>query len=51
MSDNNQIFLTKFEWNVDKGIMIIIGYLGTEVLNVCKGVMNAIVMQKKQKDN
>ena len=51
VSDNNQIFLTRFEWNVDRGIMIIIGYIGTEVLNVYKDVVNAVVMQKKQKDN
>ena len=27
--------------------MIIIGYIGTEVLNVCKDVVNAIAMQNK----
>ena len=51
VSNNDQIFLTKFEWNVGSEILIIIGLIGTEVLIVCKGIVNAPVMQKKQKDN
>ena len=47
VSDNNQILLTRFEWNVGSKIMIIIGLIGTKVLIVCKGVVNAIEMQKK----